>query len=221
MIELSHRLRALTDWIDADCTADIGCDHAYAICQAVSEGRTKKGYACEVARGPLDRARKTITQEHLEDQVIPRLANGLESLPKDVSQAVIAGMGGRTMIEILKKAPARKMRFLLSPHSEEDVLRRWLLDHFYTITEERRIEEDGRFYPLMRVESHHPMALSPFEQLYGRNVRPDEEYLHFLQAEEQKWTHLLPNIPEPRHTFLQNRLRLIRQEIERIQSVLS
>ena len=67
MIPCSNRIQEILEWVNGDCIADIGCDHAYVVCNAILNHQSKKGYACDVAQGPLDNAKKTIVANNLED----------------------------------------------------------------------------------------------------------------------------------------------------------
>ena len=60
MIPCSNRIQEILEWVNGECIADIGCDHAYVVCNAILNHQSKKGYACDVAQGPLDNAKKTI-----------------------------------------------------------------------------------------------------------------------------------------------------------------
>ena len=93
MIPCSNRIQEILEWVNGECIADIGCDHAYVVCNAILNHQSKKGYACDVAQGPLDNAKKTIEENHLSDLVSCRLLDGIQGLESDVDQIIICGMG--------------------------------------------------------------------------------------------------------------------------------
>ena len=95
MIPCSNRIQEILEWVNGECIADIGCDHAYVVCNAILNHQSKKGYACDVAQGPLDNAKKTIEENHLSDFVSCRLLDGIQGLESDVDQIIICGMGGK------------------------------------------------------------------------------------------------------------------------------
>lgn len=149
---ISHRLQQILDWVQAQTIADIGCDHAYIAAQAILEGRAQKAYACDVAAGPLEHARQTITMLKLEEQVIPLLMDGIEQLPADTGQIIMAGMGGHLMMDILEAGRDQippHASLLLSPHKDAPALRQYLYEHGFVIEKERTIQEGRHFYPLM------------------------------------------------------------------------
>ena len=84
MIPCSNRIQEILEWVNGECIADIGCDHAYVVCNAILNHQSKKGYACDVAQGPLDNAKKTIEENHLSDLVSCRLLDGIQGLESDV-----------------------------------------------------------------------------------------------------------------------------------------
>ena len=92
MIPCSNRIQEILEWVNGECIADIGCDHAYVVCNAILNHQSKKGYACDVAQGPLDNAKKTIVANHLEDFVSCCLLDGIQGLAIDVDQIIICGI---------------------------------------------------------------------------------------------------------------------------------
>lgn len=60
MISVSKRLQAIVDWIDGTILADIGCDHAYVAIEAIRQKKVLKAYACDIAQGPLNNAKKQL-----------------------------------------------------------------------------------------------------------------------------------------------------------------
>ena len=66
---------------------------------------------------------------------------------------VCAGMGGRLMMRILGEEKAKTDSFtelILQPQSEIMQFRTWLREQGLRITDETMVEEDGKFYPMMR-----------------------------------------------------------------------
>lgn len=194
MINLSKRLNALEEWIDQDVIADIGCDHGYLACHAILSGKAKKAYACDVARGPLENAKKTVCENGLEKKVECRLQNGLQTLPEGVDLAILAGMGGLNMIDILNHSPYPVPHLLLSPHKDAGALRFTLKQKGYWIEKEKVIEEDGHFYPVILVHFDPDIAkdqcLEKYEVEWGYRVQSDEYSYAFFATRLQFWTEL-------------------------------
>lgn len=155
-IKLSRRLHALLDWIPAGSRlADIGSDHALLPIAAVESGKATAAVAGEVNPGPFAAATKAVAEAGLSGQIAVRRGDGLEVLKSGEADCItIAGMGGSLIAAILERGrTAGKLegvrKLVLQPNVGEDLLRRWLLDHGWLLTDERIIEEDGKIYEVL------------------------------------------------------------------------
>lgn len=159
---LSERLTALAEAVPrGGRLADIGTDHAWIPVALLLSGDISYAYACDTGTGPLERAAEHIREYGLADRAETRLSDGLQALtPGECDTVLIAGMGGELMTRILKEAFARKSGtgedfpgtvkcWILSPHTEWDVLRRFLREAGLAVTEENMVLEDGKFYPVI------------------------------------------------------------------------
>ena len=169
-LELSPRLRALADWVGPGCRclADIGTDHGYIPAALLLEGRIERAVASDIAPAPLGRARATAERWGLVERMDLRLGDGLSVLtPGEADTALIAGMGGDTLTEILAAAPwCREAVLLLQPMSRAEVLRPWLAENGFAIRRERLVQDRGVLYPVLEV-SGGAMALSESEAWGG------------------------------------------------------
>ena len=153
-MELSSRLKIIASFVsEGMCVADIGTDHGYIPIYLTSEGMTDKAYAMDVNRGPLERASENIRKEGLNGRIRCILSDGMEKLPMDADSAVIAGMGGDLMEQILMRGEDRLFRLselVLSPQSHWEKVRRFLHSHGFAIEKEALIKEDGKYYIVIK-----------------------------------------------------------------------
>ncbi|MBQ0013764.1 MAG: SAM-dependent methyltransferase [Oscillospiraceae bacterium] len=134
--------------------ADIGTDHAYVPVYLIKNGIIPSAYACDVKVGPLDNAKKTIEEFELEDKITPILSDGLISVPHDVNDFVIAGMGGELIAKILSDSPWVKEEgnhFVLQPQTHAEDLRHYLLSEGYEILKEDVVKDKRHLYIAMEV----------------------------------------------------------------------
>ena len=105
MIELSPRLAVISKHITRHQTkADIGCDHGLLSVYMILKGLVPKAIAMDLRPAPLEKARACIKKYQLEGQIDIRLSDGLKSLkPSEAETAVIAGMGGILIKDILDR----------------------------------------------------------------------------------------------------------------------
>ena len=173
MWKLSKRLEHVARQVEpCRAVADIGTDHGYLPIHLLNRGICRKVIACDLRQGPLSRAERNRDLWLLRGEMELRLSNGLAALvPEEVDRVVIAGMGGTLMKTILEegRGVAKALRSLvLEPQSEVAALRGFLLEERYRIVEEDLVEEDGKFYPILRVE---PGDGSPAEHWTPEELR--------------------------------------------------
>lgn len=154
-MSLSDRLKAVAAMVTPGLrVADIGCDHGYLAIYLIRKKLSGHVIALDVGRGPLERAREHVAEAKLTDVIELRLSNGMEKLKEDEADCIVmAGMGGRLMIDIMKRGEetGRKIReFILQPQSEIERVRHFLEDNGYRIISEDMILEDDKFYTVMK-----------------------------------------------------------------------
>ncbi len=154
-IPLSNRLRACCDLIRPDdVVADIGCDHGYLGIHLLTTGGARRVLAGDVNPQPLESAIANAEKFGVRDKMRFYLSDGLKNIPRDLTVAVLAGMGADTMIAILDAAPwirDGKYRLVLQCQSHRSQLRRYLYEQGFQIRRET-LAQDGKFiYPVMEV----------------------------------------------------------------------
>ncbi len=133
--------------------ADVGTDHGYVPITLAERDAVVRAIAMDVRPGPLERAREHIREHGLEERIQTRLSDGVESLKAgEADTVVIAGMGGELVIHILEGGRhlwQSVERWVLSPQSELDKVRRYLEANGFVIADEEMVEEDGKYYTVM------------------------------------------------------------------------
>lgn len=153
-MNLHARLAAIAEMVPyGSRVADIGTDHAYLPVYLLEKKIISLAIASDVCRGPLNIARKTVQQRNSTDRIELRLGNGLDVLtPGEVDTIIVAGMGGATIIEILRSRPQimeSLQRLILQPMAASAALRRWLIMNQWIIIDEQLVLEDGRLYEII------------------------------------------------------------------------
>lgn len=156
-VELSKRLSAVADMVTSGgCVADVGCDHGFVSIYLIQNRKADRVIAMDVNEGPLARAREHVDACGLDAYIQLRLSDGLSLVTEQdkVNTAVIAGMGGKLMEKIISEALGRGLvvpEYIVQPQSDQASFRRFLREHEYTVTEEKMIFEEGKYYPMMKV----------------------------------------------------------------------
>ena len=154
-MELSKRLQTVANAVTPGSrVADVGTDHGYVPIYLVERGLCPGAIAMDVNEGPLARAEEHIRAEGLSDRIQTRKSDGLAALaPEETDAVVIAGMGGALMCRILQDAIAfleAGRELILQPQSEWFKVRRLLSASGYRITQEWFLEEEGKYYVVIK-----------------------------------------------------------------------
>lgn len=59
-MEISKRLRTVAELVSGRTVADIGTDHGYVPLYLYEQGKIEKALACDINRGPLEKAKENI-----------------------------------------------------------------------------------------------------------------------------------------------------------------
>ncbi len=194
MQRLSKRLSVSASLVpEGAVLADVGTDHAFLPIFLCETGRIQRALALDVAEGPLSRAREHIKEAGLESKIEVRHSDGLAALrPLEADTVSLLGMGGALIMRILSAHDPRRLQvrtLLLGPQSEVPVLREFLLREGYRIETERLVEEDGKFYFLLLVntEGGSELPYSAPELLYGRTLLSQKDPVlssYFMQRKK-------------------------------------
>ena len=154
-LPISPRLLACAGFVcPGDRVADIGCDHGYLSIHLLANGIASSVIASDINEGPLQSAVRNAEKYGVRDRIRFFLSDGVRNIPRNFDTLVCAGMGGDTMIHILESAPWLKnaqYRLILQCQSKTPMLRRWLSEQGWRITEET-VLRDGKFlYTVMEV----------------------------------------------------------------------
>ena len=161
-IPLSPRLQVCAGFVyPGDRVADIGCDHGYLSLHLLLNGIASSVIAADINEMPLQSAVRNAEKYGVQDKIRFYLSDGVQSIPREFDTLVCAGMGADTMVSILEAAPwlrDKQYRLILQCQSKTSLLRQYLSDTGWRITEET-VVRDGRFlYTVMEVlwQPEHP-----------------------------------------------------------------
>ena len=186
-LELPPRLRLIAGWVpEGAYLADVGTDHAYLPNWLRLRGTIRRAVASDLRPGPLERAKAT-GKLYGTDNIEYRLCSGLSGIrPTEADTIVIAGMGGETILSILKDAPWTadgQHTLLLQPQTHEELVRQYLAENGFAITREALVQDRGTLYTVMEARGG-AMELSIVEKIVRaqmvlagakRSVRPVDE----------------------------------------------
>ena len=226
-MRLSKRLQTIADFVKKGAVvADIGTDHAHIPIYLIKNNIISKAYACDINKGPLEKAKENIENFGVSENIVLRLSNGLDKMSnKEADTIIIAGMGGELIIDILERGKSffnKKNTFILSPHTKTDEVRDYLLRKGFEILKEDMCIDEGKFYTVMEGRyTENKLMYSEAELLYGKYLIENKHpvLLEFLKKEEEKYISILSNIGlnEDRKKELRHRLDIIKETMNEMQ----
>ena len=198
---MTKRQTKLCDLVEGQVVADIGCDHGF-LCQMLVEKGIREIYACEVTEKNLSKARQNIVDyvqktKNIADQsqdkidydggsVSFKLSDGFKNLQNSLECAIIAGMGGELILDIILFDKSKMPEFLvLQPMSKVEKLREVLSQHYEFLVDEI-VYDCGKYYNCLKLRKGKD-NLSQDEILFGRTnlANKSDDFKNYLKSKRQ------------------------------------
>lgn len=206
-MELSERLRLIAEFVtEGYVVADIGTDHGYIPIWLSEMGRVPKGLAMDIGKGPLKRAKENIKLYGYSDRIETRLSDGLKELREnEADSVVIAGMGGSLIVSILKNGKNvlhTVKELILSPHTEIQLVRHYLIENEYDIVREEMVYDMGKYYTVIKAVHTEDKSIKQlydrdeYNYIYGRLLLNEKSnvFMSFIKNEIDKLSAMLENL---------------------------
>ena len=155
MVTLSQRLKMVADLVDVNSqVVDIGTDHAYLPAYLLTNKIATKALACDLRKGPLFNAQKTVKKYRLENKLELKLSDGLKEInSEEVDTVIICGMGGNLIVNIISDVlwlKNKKNTLILQPQSHQEDVREFLVQNGFQILKEVSCEDNGKLYSAIK-----------------------------------------------------------------------
>ncbi len=151
-ITLDARLGAIAAMVPpCECAADIGADHGFLGAHLLLTGRCASVQFADISADSLEKARWLIGKLRLDEQADFLVGDGAAALTRPVGAAVIAGMGAELITGIIGRGREAlgDAQLILAPNLDAPLVRKYLMENGYRITDEALIHEGRRFYPVI------------------------------------------------------------------------
>jgi tRNA (adenine22-N1)-methyltransferase len=202
-MKLAKRLQSISSFVSPNAVlVDVGCDHGWLGIYLLENEKVKYVYGSDIAQGPLDNVRRNIDKYQVNKQMEAVLSDGLNAF-EDITftDAVIAGMGGSLIIEILDKnlGLLKDKNLVLQPNVNVEGLRRYLLKHGFTIIDEAVVSENDISYNIINAQKKSDTIINdyqPIEITYGRHNLINNEPLtiKMMEIDYAKYQGLLDKV---------------------------
>ena len=128
--------------------ADIGCDHGYIAQAMLKSGKAKKVIIADISAKCLQKAEQLLEKSIIDGKCISVVSNGFENVP-NCDCALIAGMGGEEICDIILRAKNLPNSLLLQPMKNCDKVRLCAVKSGYNLKKDFTFKSAGKFYDLM------------------------------------------------------------------------
>lgn len=153
-----------------NAVADIGTDHAYLPAYLILNGIASKALACDVRKGPLENARKTVEHYGLGEKITLRLSDGFDEIePFEADDFIMCGMGGTLMEQLVSRAywlKDKSKRIIVQPQSHAEDIRRFFVENGFEILFEDACIDGGKLYCAMAAEYTGKIKEKPISYIY-------------------------------------------------------
>ncbi len=169
---LDKRLRLCADMVKGNFVCDVGTDHAYLVSELLTSGKCSAAIAADINEKPLKAAERTLIDAGVSDKAQLILSDGLKNIPlKNITDIVIAGMGGELISKILSECDGLDGKnLILQPMTRPEKLIKFLYKNGFEIISQKAIR-DGKFYytAINAVKTNAPPAsISPIFEYIGK-----------------------------------------------------
>lgn len=219
-MKINERLKLVASFVEENSNViDVGCDHALLDIYLSLNLKKIRVVASDLKSGPLASAKQNISRYNLENKIEVRLGDGIDTIDDYIDTVIISGMGGLTIIGILKyKRHLLKNvdTIILSPNNEVAKVRKEITRLGYYIEDESLIEEKKQIYQVIKFKKG---------KRYYRRIELDlgpilikkksKLFLTYLQKEKTRIINLLNILPKK---YFERRFELKRElkEIDKI-----
>lgn len=214
---ISKRLKEIVALVpfDARFIADIGADHGYVSDELLKTRKDIRIYACDNKKNPFMLLKSRLAPYK---NAFVALKDGLNDLPLEVDTIIIAGMGGETIVSILKEGEKylKQIKYLIvSPHNDIYNVRKIVNTYDFKLKEELFIFDNMKYYDLSLYERGFE-ELSEKELKFGQiNLkRKDSVFMEYIDKEIKNRVDILQ-----KHNLSQERIMEIYKEIEELKSI--
>lgn len=203
-MELGIRLKMIVSLMNkCDCVLDVGTDHAHIPIYLVKNKICNSAIASDINKGPVEKAKINVSIENLNEKIECRLGGGLSIVASgEVQSAIIAGMGGNLIRDIIEKDLVLFKSFdylIAQPIQNPEIFRKYIYNKGYKIIDEELCIEDNKYYEVMKIAYGHliqkvdPINYEISELLLNKGHPLIKEYIIFKIT---KYNKILLNINE-------------------------
>lgn len=194
---MTNRLKTILREIPScEIFADIGCDHGYIAKAMLELGKAKKVIIADISEKCLKKAEELLVEEIKSGRAKSVVSNGFEKI-EHCSVALIAGMGGEEIIQIIKKENSLPEILVLQPMKNCDKVRRCVVNKGYRIEKDFVFKASNKFYELIVLVKGKDF-LTEEEMEFGRSnlLQKNPDFIEMINSRIEKYREYAEQIPD-------------------------
>ncbi|MDX9691079.1 MAG: class I SAM-dependent methyltransferase [Acholeplasmataceae bacterium] len=184
------------------CVLDIGTDHGLVLKKAFDQGYIQHAIASDINEEPLNQAKRNLKNYPVHYVT----SDGFLAINKPYDLVIIAGMGAYLICDILEHAPKDDVDYILQANDKIEILRKYLMDNQFMITDEYVIH-DKFHYVILKVKRGF-MELSLDELYLGPILKGKDEAKPYYQIKANQIEKILPQADPKRQEELLKMLKI-------------
>lgn len=223
---MSKRLDKIASFVKPGIgVADVGTDHGYIPVMLCRRGYEGNIIATDINEGPLNKARMSLLEAGFEDRVELKLCDGLDNCdPNAVDTIIVAGMGGDTITGILDRAEwcaMEDIRLILQPVTKAEILRYWLINNDFCISDEALVKENGTVYQIICARPGKSEEYSDAELFIGKTEKiiDDELFSEQLAIHIKRFSSAVSSLEKTKREGLDAWLLILKNILHELEGI--
>ena len=154
--------------------ADIGCDHGYIAKAMLKSGKCQKVIIADISSKCLEKAQNLLKDEINLGSCESVVSNGFDKV-NCCDLALIAGMGGQEIVDIIKRANAQNKlpdKLILQPMKNCDIVRSVAVENGYKIVFDKVFKSGKKFYNIISLEKGEDYLTSEEIEFIESMIKP-------------------------------------------------
>lgn len=190
ILNLGPRMEAIVDLVEpSKYVADIGCDHGYITAELILENKAQFVIATDKSEECLNKAITFCDSVNINAFISFRQGDGFKPITKydKINCTIIAGMGGKEIINIMLRKPKHLKNFIFQPMTDVVELREFLIANHFKILVDKLVKDGEKYYNVIKVKKGR-CNLTELELYFGKNNFTDnyEVFYEYLTMQHKK-----------------------------------
>ena len=188
----------------------------------IKSNKANKIYAVDINIKPLNQAKRNIKKYNVEEFIEIIHGNGLFWIKKDlkIDICIISGIGGKTIIDILKNDSENISSYILCPNNNEILIRKWIKQKKYFIEKESLIIDNDIIYLIIVINKYSGLKVkNKKDEIFGPFLRRNKNIIfsNYWTLKYYKINNYLYNIPKKNKKYkeLKKKIKLIYKELNK------